>query len=195
MPKPYTFPTLLDNALQLNIRNLKRDGFIDPGRIRSGTVTWSCNGNKTASISIMVDMHTAPPYIELGYSYGDKPRKYRIRLVSVSSNLGAGEVWYFLCPTTSMRCRILYSVGGWFLHREAFSGVYYDSQIRSKKTRYFDRLYGLFTIMTNTARNYINPILSLIIMANLQNDTSESIKCYTKRVRSLGARLADCCFK
>ena len=142
MPKPSSFPTLFDSALQLNIDKLKRDGFLIPGRIRPGTSTWSRNGNKTGSISFTADMASAPPYIELDYKYGDEPRKYRVRLVSVPSNLGEGEVWYFLCPHTGKRCRILYSVGGWFLHREAHKGVYYDSQTRSKKMRAFDRIYG-----------------------------------------------------
>ena len=142
MPKPNTFPTLFDRVLQLNLDKLKKDGYLIPGQARSGSVTWSCNGNKSGSIGFMVDMTSASPYIELNYSYSDNPRKYRVRLVSIPSNLGKGEVWFFLCPETSRRCRILYSVGGWFLHREAFRGVYYDSQTRSKKTRTFDRIYG-----------------------------------------------------
>ena len=87
-------------------------------------------------------MASVPPYIELDYKYRDEPRKYRVRLVSVPSNLGAGEVWYFLCPHTGKRCRILYSVGGWFLHREAFRRVYYDSQVQSKKTRNYMHVVG-----------------------------------------------------
>ena len=142
MPKPNTFPTLFDSVLQLNINSLKRDGFLIPRHRRSGTLTWSRNGNKTASIGITVNMASAPPYVELDYKYGESSRKYTIRLVSVLSNLGAGEIWYFLCPHTGKRCRILYLVGGWFLHREAFNGVYYDSQTRSKKMRDYDKMFG-----------------------------------------------------
>ena len=142
MPKPSTFPTLFDSVLQLNIDKLKKNRFIIPGRIRSGTYTWSRDGNETGSIGFTVDMTSVLPYIELDYKYGAELRKYRIFLVSVPSNLGAGEVWYFLCPHTGKRCRILYCVGGEFLHREAFRNVYYDSQIRSKWAREIDRLYG-----------------------------------------------------
>ncbi len=142
MPKPHTFPTLYDEVLQLRIGLLKRDGLLTLGEIHSGTVSWSSNGNTTDRIGITVDMLSESPYVELAYSYGGQSRNYRVRLVSVPSNRGAGEIWYFLCPQTGKRCRILYMVGGWFLHREAFNGVYYDSQIQSKNMREYIRLIG-----------------------------------------------------
>lgn len=138
----YSFPTLFNEVLQVNISKLREWGYLNPGHWKGGTITWSRNGNQTGSIGISVNMDEESPHMELDYSYNDQPRKYRVRLVSVPSNLGAGEVWYFLCPNTGKRCRILYSVGGWFLHRDAFNGVYYDSQIRSKKMRYYDKMFG-----------------------------------------------------
>jgi len=137
-----SFPTLFDSILQVSITKLKEWGYLELGVYRGGTITWSRNGNKTASIGITVDTSSASPYIELDYKYGDDTRKYRVSLVSVPSNLGAGEVWYFLCPHTGKRCRILYSVGGWFLHREAHKGVYYDSQVQSKKMRGYEKMFG-----------------------------------------------------
>lgn len=142
MPRSSTIPTLYDEVLQLNICKLNKDNFITPGIERSGTITWSRNGNKRASIGITVNMRSASPYVELDYSYNDQPRKYQVRLVSVPSNLGSGEVWYFLCPHTGKRCRILYLIGGLFLHREAFNGVFYDSQVQSKKMRNYMNVVG-----------------------------------------------------
>ena len=86
-------------------------------------------------------MASASPYIELDYKFRDEPRKYRVYL-SVPSNLGASEVWYFLCPHTGKRCRILYCVEGEFLHQEAFRGVCYDIQIEGKKMRNYMRVVG-----------------------------------------------------
>jgi len=97
---------------------------------------------KTGSIGIYINMSEVNPYIELDYKYGDEPRKYRIDFVSIPSNLGKGKVWYFLCPETFKRCRILYSVGGYFLHGEAFRGCFYFSQTRSKHYRDIERQYG-----------------------------------------------------
>ena len=135
MPKPYTFPTLYDEALKISISKLKGWGYLEPGQIKSGSINWSRDGNQTGSISITVNTRCEQPYIELKYKYKDKPRKYKVYLTSTRSNLNLGEIWYFLCPQTKKRCRKLYSIGGYFLHREAFNGCLYETQIQSKKFR------------------------------------------------------------
>ena len=149
MPKPYTFPTLYNKALQIDISKLKDWGFLKPKQIKSGTLTWSRNENPTGSISIVVNTHSEQPYIELDYKYGDEPRNYKVRLVSKPSNLGKGLIWYFLCPQTNKRCRKLYSIGGYFLHREAFSGCMYETQTRSKKYRQLDKTFGAYFKIDN----------------------------------------------
>ena len=149
MPKFPTFPTLYDEVLQINITKLKECDFLDPKQIKSGTLTWSRNGNPTDSISIVVNTHSEQPYIELDYKYRDEPRNYKVRLVSKPSNLGKGLIWYFLCPQTNKRCRKLYSIGGYFLHREAFSGCMYKTQTQSKKYRQLDKTFGAYFKIDN----------------------------------------------
>lgn len=144
MPKPYTFPTLYNEALQISISKLKGWGYLVPGQIKSGTLNWSRNGNRTGSISIQVNTHSEQPYIELDYKYKDEPRKYKVYLTSTRSNLNLGEIWYFLCPQTKKRCRKLYSIGGYFLHREAFNGCMYETQTQSKKYRQLDKTLGAY---------------------------------------------------
>lgn len=144
MPKSPTFPTLFDNALQLNISKLKEWGYLNIGKVKSGTVTWSTNGNKTGSISIMINTRCEQPFIELDYNYGDKLRKYKIQLITIPSNLDKGKIWYFLCPKTFKQCRKLYSIDGFFLHREAFKGCMYESQTRSNYYKLLDKLYGSY---------------------------------------------------
>jgi hypothetical protein len=144
MPKPYTFPTLYNEALQIDISKLKGWGYLDPEQIKSCTLNWSRNGNPTGSISIQVNTHSEQPYIELDYKYRDEPRNYKVRLVSIPSNLGKGLIWYFLCPQTKKRCRKLYSIGGYFLHREAFKGCMYETQTQSKKYRQLDKILGAY---------------------------------------------------
>lgn len=149
MPKFPTFPTLYDEVLQINITKLKEWGYLDPEQIKSGTINWSRNGNPTGSISIRVNTHSEQPYIELDYKYRDEPRNYKVRLVSMPSNLGKGLIWYFLCPQTKKRCRKLYSIGGYFLHREAFSGCMYETQTKSKKYRQLDKTFGAYFKIDN----------------------------------------------
>lgn len=141
MPKPQTFPTLYNEALQISISKLKEFEYLNPEQIKSGTLTWNRNGNKTGGISIRVNTHSEQPYIELDYKYRDESRNYKVRLVSLPSNLGKGLIWYFLCPQTKKRCRKLYSIDGYFLHRKAFSGCMYESQIQSKKNLQMDKTF------------------------------------------------------
>ena len=144
MPKPHTFPTLYNEALQIHISKLKGWGYLDPEQIKIGTLNWSSNGNPTGSISIKVDTHSEQPYIELDYKYRDVPRNYKVYLTSTPSNLNRGKIWYFICPQTKKRCRILYSIGGYFLHREAFKGCMYETQTQSKKYRQLDKTLGAY---------------------------------------------------
>lgn len=144
MPKPHTFPTLYNEALQIHISKLKGWGYLDAEQIKSGTLNWSSNGNPTGSISIQVNTHSEQPYIELDYKYKDDPRNYKVYLTSTPSNLNKGEIWYFICPQTKKRCRKLYSIGGYFLHRKAFNGCMYETQTQSKKYRQLDKTLGTY---------------------------------------------------
>lgn len=139
-----TYPFIYDEALQINIAMLKEWGYLCSNQIKSGTLTWSRKGMKTGSISIYSNMYNEPPYVELDYKYNDEPRNYKINLVYIPSNLGFGKIWYFQCPVTNKRCWKLYSIGGYFLHRDAFQGAMYDSQIQSKYYRSLDKSLGAY---------------------------------------------------
>ena len=144
MPRNRSFPTLFDGVLQLNISKLKELRYLMQGRRASGTVTWSRNGHETGSISITANMDKDDTYIQLDYKYRDEPRNYRIDIISIPSNLKKGYVLYFRCPQTGKQCRILYSIGGYFLHREAFKGCMYECQTKSKHTRHLDKIMDGF---------------------------------------------------
>jgi hypothetical protein len=144
MPKLPTFPILYDNVLQISISKLKEWGYLDPDNLKSGILNWNINGNPTGCISIYVSTLDERPYIELDYKYNDEPRNYQVELVSIPSNLGKGKIWYFLCPRTNKRCRKLYSIDGYFLHREAFKGCFYDCQTKSKYYRKLNKTLGAY---------------------------------------------------
>lgn len=144
MSKYPTYPILYDEVLQIHISKLKEWEYLKSGQVKSGVLNWSRNGNEIGSISIKADTQNSQPYIELDYTFRDEPRKYKVYLVSVPSNLGKGKLWYFLCPQTNKRCRKLYLVGGYFLHREAFKGCMYASQTRSKTWRGWEKSFGSY---------------------------------------------------
>jgi len=133
MAKFPTYPTLFDEVLQISISKLKEWKYLAPDRIISGTIRWSRNEKETAKINITVN--TYADFIELNYNCNKEPVNYKINLVSLPSNIGKGKVWYFQCPHTKKRCRKLYLVGKYFLHREAFKGCMYEKQTKSKETR------------------------------------------------------------
>ena len=141
MPKYSTFPTLYNEVLTLNISKLRQWGYLDPAQIKSGNVLWSRNKNNIGQISIKADTYSQKPYIELDYKYKNEPRKYKIYLTVVPSNLNKGEIWYFICPITNKRCRLLYCIDGYFLHREAFKGCFYETQTRSKQYREYKKTF------------------------------------------------------
>lgn len=145
MPKFPTFPRLFEDCKTIKIANLKKWDYLHPNQQKSGSITWSRDGVETSSISIYANTITNHPFIELSYTYNhDIPVKYQIDLVSIPSNLGKGLIWYFLCPITKKKCRIIYLVDTYFLHREAFKGCFYEKQIQSNKYRFIEKNLGAY---------------------------------------------------
>jgi hypothetical protein len=140
MAKYPTYPTLFDDVLQISISILKKWKYLEPGGIMSGTIRWSRNENETAKIGITVN--TCTHHVELDYRYNKEPIKYTIQLVSLPSNLGKGEVWYFCCPKTNNLCRKLYFYHGYFVGRRAIPDAMYRKQTESKRYREFAIMYG-----------------------------------------------------
>jgi hypothetical protein len=141
MPKPHSLPTLFNEVLQINISKLKEWGYLEPNQIKNGSLHWSRNGNPTGSISIKVDSNEM--ILELDYKFKDEPRNYNVDIVSIPSNLGKGEIFYFVCPHTKKKCRILYCINGYFLHREAFNNCMYESQTFSQSNRALIKEYEI----------------------------------------------------
>ena len=139
MPKPHTFPILYDEVRTVGISFLTKHGYLRPNQCQSGIITWRWSEYQKSSISVTVNTGIEDPYLELDYEYNQTRITYRVLLVSAPSNLGRGVVWYFLCPKTGKRCRKLYLVGGYFLHRLAFTGCMYSKQTLSKMGRVLDR--------------------------------------------------------
>jgi hypothetical protein len=142
MPRHYTFPDLLDECKTLSISKFREWGYLEPGTFKSGVVHWSRNEQRYASIGVLIDTFADRPYLELDYKCNGEPIKYKVYLTSVSSNIGRGKVWYFLCPNTGKRCRKLYMINTYFLHRTAFKGAMYEKQTYSKHSRDQIRAWG-----------------------------------------------------
>jgi hypothetical protein len=142
MPKYATNPPLYDSVFTISIKKLKEWGYLKPNQLMNGTITWSINGNETGRISIKVCTTNPLHYIELDYKCNNEPINYKVYLRYKTSNLGKGELCFFLCPQTGKLCRKLYLIQTYFWHRDAFKGCMYEKQIQSKYYRSIDKTYG-----------------------------------------------------
>lgn len=135
----------IESVICIAITDLKKMGLVVEGEIRSGTITTYRNKKPTSCFKVIVDLNTTPGYVAFGYSVNNKPIVYKVFLDKVSSNLGKGHYYYFICPETKQLCRKLYFSGNTqkFVHRSQIEGYIYETQAESKKWSKYRRTYGL----------------------------------------------------
>jgi hypothetical protein len=144
MPRYATYPTLFDEVKSIDISDLRRWGYLNKNTHHSGVITWSSRGYATGKISVGVVMNDYDQKMYLDYSVDGTTYNYEVRLTSLSSNLGKGIVWYFLCPFTRKRCRKLHLLDERFMHRSALPSGMYECQTKSKKWRGIEKIYGAY---------------------------------------------------
>ena len=101
---------------------------------QSGVVHWSRNGELYASIGIAVNTFAERPYLELDYKCTVSQYSIRCiqcRFVPILAKALSG----ILYVRTPKRCRKLYMIDTYFLHRSAFTGAMYEKQTYSKNSR------------------------------------------------------------
>jgi len=142
------FPTTVEDCLTFRLKNLteNKNTYLKYYGTQRGVTSWSVNGKVQSSINIEVTHSEYNTFIIFDYRCDGEPKRYKVNLVSRHSNLGKGEIWYFVCPSTGRLCRKLYLNGGYFLHRTASSGLMYAKQIESKKFRSLTRIFDAFTV-------------------------------------------------
>lgn len=104
-----------------------------------------------SSIQFESNLGIPEPYIRLTYkntnTYSGEVtnQDYKIYLITIPSNLGKGNILYFLCPVTGRRCRIFYKCYGSLIWKSRLAyhhRIYYHSQVCSKydyhNIRYWD---------------------------------------------------------
>lgn len=146
MGRPYTGAATCEGAQRIEMSKLLKIGLLKRGEENTSIFTW---GNNT-KIGIRAIWLGQEKFLEMRYiiSSGKGEKEYRrfISIESVPSNLGKGEVLYFICPITRKRCRVLYRAYGSEIwkSREAYQNrLYYKSQISSKMDYANDRYWAL----------------------------------------------------
>ncbi len=145
MSRRSNLPTLFNECKTISVNFLKKNGYLNPNCKTSGTIRWSRNGISTGTVGISIIMF-GTPVLTLSYTCNNVAVEYSVMLLSLPSNLGKGEVWYFKCPRTGKLCRKLYLGKTYFLHRDAFKNCFYDSQVQSHRNRTLYKMYNMHFI-------------------------------------------------
>ena len=94
---------------KLDLRYMLKVGWIKKGCKISGQMSWT--DESTASFESVYTEDEK--YLRMIYTVTDRQGTktnydYKIELVTVPSNLGKGDVLYFVCPESYKRARVLY---------------------------------------------------------------------------------------
>jgi hypothetical protein len=130
----------VESCKTITITKLKEWGYLNSG-IKEGVISWSVSNEVQSRITLKSIINDFEKFIILDYTQNGEVINYKVHIISKPSNLGKGEVFYFVCPSTGKHCRKLYHSSKYFLHREAFRYLIYDKQKESKKWRYFTAIF------------------------------------------------------
>lgn len=152
MPKNSTGAYTTGESKRIEIDYLFKNGFIEKDNVIHRALFWSDEqGNTCGNINIMSEFTDEEKYIQLTYTLTEHngeqiKRNYKIGIEGVESNLGKGYNYYFLCPVSNRRCKILYMAYGshYFKSRESYQNrIYYACQIASKQYYPMQRYFTL----------------------------------------------------
>lgn len=124
----------VEQSLRLGIRELRRQGFIQPGARTVGV--WGWGGGSSGAIGFAVDLaNLDDAYAELGFTRGGVRYHQRIEIEATRCRYG-GRRFYFVCPQAGRRCEILCCVGGVFASRQ-FHRLAYACQAEDRLNRLY----------------------------------------------------------
>jgi len=136
-------PTV-ENTMKISLSVLTKNGFFRQGKKRTGDVTWPNGANvRTECFSDEKEKHMRLRYSATVNGATTK-HDYKIELSAIPSNLGKGEILYFICPVSKKRCRQLFLATDLqiFVSRQAFpKRLYYRLQLSSKQSKANDSFW------------------------------------------------------
>ena len=113
-----------EDYLSIDIAWMKRQGLLTPGR--SGSMKWSRAGAEIASVGYTVTDAGLRLKYRSRYGQGEwTPVDELIPFAKTSTCFG-GQRYWFVCPSCSQRCRIIY--GGQHYRCRRCHGLRYESQ-------------------------------------------------------------------
>jgi hypothetical protein len=140
-------------SVRIELSYLLKEGYIKKGHCVTGILTWT-NGSSIKTESKYTEEEK---YLRLVYTLTDAAGKknsldYKIALQTKPSNLGKGDVLYFVCPQSGCLCRVLYRAYSshiWKSRASYSNRIYYPLQISSKLDKYNERYWELENELEN----------------------------------------------
>lgn len=141
----------VEDVTSLDIRRLRRLGFMQANTEASGPIIWKDrDGRTTASINLTVRLGERSGVAELRFSTnGGETKTQSVRITGEPMRFG-GWRFYFVCPRLGHRCERLAVIGGVFASRQAHR-LAYASQSEDQLGRLHRRAAKLGRRLTDPA--------------------------------------------
>jgi hypothetical protein len=134
-------------ACRIELSYLLKKGYIVKGRRLNRILGWTNGSNISIETNYTDEKYIWLRYTNTNISTNEKTDyDYKIYLHEAPSNLGKGNVLYFICPSDGHYCRILYKCYGspiWKSRLAYRNRIYYLSQVGSKLDRFNDRFWQI----------------------------------------------------
>jgi hypothetical protein len=134
----------VDAALRLDLRVMRRQGFLVPGTVTSGVQRWTrvATGEESGAVNVTVNL-TDPErgFVVIRFTLDGDLSEQEIRLASLPMRYG-GRRYYFICPKHGRRCEVMPVVGGVFASRQA-GRLNYQSQSNAPLDRMQAKAWAL----------------------------------------------------
>lgn len=130
----------VEAAIRLDLRAMRRQGFLVPGGVTSGVQRWhwAATGQESGSVSVTVNLSDpVSGSLTVRFNLNGEPKVQTIDITSVPMRFG-GRRYYFICPRRGTRCEVLPIAGGVFASRQALR-LTYQSQSSDRVDRLRDR--------------------------------------------------------
>ena len=130
----------VEAAIRLDLRQMRRQGFLVPGGVTSGVQRWhwAATGQESGSVSVTVNLSDpVSGFLTVRFNLNDEPKVQTIDIASAPMRFG-GRRYYFICPRQGTRCEVLPIAGGVFASRQAHR-LTYQSQSSDRVDRLRDR--------------------------------------------------------
>jgi len=153
MGRPSQGRVTTNGTCRLKLGSLLKRGIIKKGcNVEVPEYSWTSHGQQIRSVRLETLYTDSEAWVQVEYIRTDTTTgtrehvEQRIEMDRVPSNLGRGEVLYFMCPRTGNRARVLYMAHGskHFLSRTAYTPrIYYATQLSSRYQLHNDKFWTL----------------------------------------------------